>query len=965
MKLVYNIRLRVVFKGRKMENNNYQEQLFKIYEDTLKELNLTLDQISENEKDIARLFIEKVIKANLLQKITCHQLINLYGILDTHKEKHTELSKEIELRIFNNDFDNYISSLPVSENRIFSSNILNLYRKILLEKLDNDNYSSNQKSILKKKLSSVESLLNKYNYNNENEYVSQNDKADFNISYKYRELENIVNDLEISKETLKESENYSFFDTDGNKIPQFIDEKGKKTFDSSKYLDREGRFYNIIQTVKNKIIRDNLYKDIDKDYLRKELNQSIILELYKLKNVSLLSSKESLGELNKGIVKYNKAKEPVILDIDSVQNYSDIQAVTNKVIAKTGGDISDDVYESAIDNAIDDTANDIKLLQQGNTPEDISEIAEKQFDSINDTGNKKRDSKRNVRKLFLLKMLKGIASAFLVSFALTIIATAGAAVAGVSVAVAMATIGITAGIVTSTIQIQKWRKQRKADGEDASLNSLLKDKKMLTKLGTTGLAAVAMIFGAAGLSQAAGIFGFSALSLGGTSSSVSMYKDARNVGMTKEEAIVWSIANAGAILLSGLAGRATAGAAIDAINQNNPENEVFQDKSIVMQEKHTTVDVYDDKAIHNAEKICKMWYRDNPAELQHRVDMINDYNSSHGTNINPYRAIMISADAGGRTFDNMALHVDGGGVKYSGGNHNVINTEQWRQDYGFTKSDIDSVKHLFNGKSINPDAIDTLQRLDRMVSINNEVGKVSSGDAPHYDGVLHRNTVDRAGNPVYNTYAGGKSAFVQQDIITNEETIVFTPLKEGKVAMFGVGMRKVKGLDLRKLIKYLEVEIKDLQEKIKSCKDPEEKKELQDRINIFIKIIDYLKDQMSYFKQLKNRINGKSKPNLDEFLRNVSEEKENILKRIEFLTKNFQSLLKDVKSLEKELEDSKDPKDIIEIKKEIEELKNQTNNFSKEINLLKTRIDNLSEVIEYLNEQKSKELAKNKSKSRR
>ena len=713
-----------------MENNNYQEQLLKIYEDTLKELNLTLDQVSENEKDIARLFIEKVIKANLLQKMTCHQLINLYGILDTHKEKHTELSKEIELRIFNNDFDNYISSLPVSENRIFSSNVLNLYRKILLEKLDNDNYSSNQKSILKKKLSSVESSLDKYNYN-ENEYVSQNDKADFNISYKYRELENIVNDLEITKETLKESENYSFFDIDGNKIPQFIDEKGNKTFDSSKYIDKDGRFHNIIQTVKNKIIRDNLYKDIDKDYLKKELNQSIILELYKLKNVSLLSSKESLGELNKGIVKYNKATELIKLDRDLIQKSSDLPAIMNKGIAKTGGDISDDVYESAIDNAIDDTANDIKLLQQGNTPEDISEIAEKQFDSINDTGNKKRDSKRNVRKLFLLKMLKGIASAFLVSFALTIIATAGAAVAGVSVAVAMATIGITAGIVTSAIQIQRWRKQRKANGEDSSLNSLLKDKRMLTKLGTTGLAAVAMIFGAAGLSQAAGVFGFSAIAVGGSSSSISMYKDARNVGMTKEEAIVWSIANAGAILLSGLAGRASAGATIDAINENYPENEIFQNKSTVMQEKHTITETYDDKALQNAEKICKMWYRDNPAELQHRVDMINDYNSSHGTNINPYRAIMISGDAGGQTFDNMALHVDGGGVQYSGGNHNVINTEQWRQDYGFTKSDIDSVKHLFNGKSINPDAIDTLQKLDRMVSINNEVGKVSSGDAPH------------------------------------------------------------------------------------------------------------------------------------------------------------------------------------------------------------------------------------------
>ena len=40
-----------------------------------------------------------------------------------------------------------------------------------------------------------------------------------------------------------------------------------------------------------------------------------------------------------------------------------------------------------------------------------------------------------------------------------------------------------------------------------------------------------------------------------------------------------------------------------------------------------------------------MWYRDNPDILQQRVDMINAYNAEHGTNIDPYRAIMINGDA--------------------------------------------------------------------------------------------------------------------------------------------------------------------------------------------------------------------------------------------------------------------------------------------------------------------------------
>ena len=94
--------------------------------------------------------------------------------------------------------------------------------------------------------------------------------------------------------------------------------------------------------------------------------------------------------------------------------------------------------------------------------------------------------------------------------------------------------------------------------------------------------------------------------------------------------------------------------------------------------------VYTQDALDNAERIAKMWYADNPGELQHRVDMVNQYNAQNGTNIDPYRAIMLSADAGGQTFDNMALHVDGGGHTHSGGSHTVL-TEQWASEHGVSQ----------------------------------------------------------------------------------------------------------------------------------------------------------------------------------------------------------------------------------------------------------------------------------------
>ena len=380
------------------------------------------------------------------------------------------------------------------------------------------------------------------------------------------------------------------------------------------------------------------------------------------------------------------------------------------------------------------------------------------------------------------------------SAAITVVATAAAATAGISVAVAVATIGVITGISIGALQIHKWRKRQQEAGKPATLSELLKDKNMLTTLGTTAIASIAMIFGAAGITQAASLLGFGALALGGTKNTIQMYKSAKASGFSNAESLSWAIANAAAVVIGGISGRTVANAGINAFNQKNPENTIFQTKEIkqetITTQETKTETVYTSEALNNAERIAKMWYQDNPELLQQRVDMIKDFNASNGTNIDPYRAIVLNADAGAHVPNNMALHVDGGGVEYTNGYHTVL-TRQWAIDNGFSMNDISNLKNLFTSNGINPEGIQAAMKIDPHVSAINEVGAVSIGDTPHYDGVLPQNTVDANGTPVHNVYADGKSPFTTKTTtVFNDETIDIETYKPVNVpwtmGMFGI-----------------------------------------------------------------------------------------------------------------------------------------------------------------------------------
>ena len=623
------------------------------------------------------------------------------------------------------------------------------------------------------------------------------------LSKRWDDLVKRASAVKISDETMRLASKYKFMDANGNLIPQFIDTKGKESTEYKKgySLDSNGRLSRVIDLARHDIAMQNVAKvndEIDNNQLESDINNRIPFKLFEI---------DTADKVMQGAM-------------ENPEQFTDPKFL-EKFVADLGegkGEISNDGYEAAMDAQVNQTGGFASRLKSklkdgatkvggffGKLFKPIADIDKRKDSRV--SGDKARKDKRQKRIDFFVRILKGFGSAFLVSAAITTIATAAAATAGISVAVSLAAIGIVTGITMGAVQVHKWRKRQIDAGQPADINAFLADKRMLATMGTTALASIAMIFGAAGLAQAALPLGYGALALGGSNNAIAMYKDAKNSGMSTSESLIWSFANAAAIIGGGIGGRMTANAGIAAYNQNNPENTIFQTKEITQEtqqiERTETHITYTDDALQNAERIAKMWYMDNPTELQNRVDMINAYNAEHGTTIDPYRAIVLNANAGGQTFDNMAQHIDGGGIKYSGGNHTIL-TQRWGTEYGFDHADLSALKNMFMADgSINPDGMRVAMDIDPLVSARNEVGAISGGDAPHYDSVLPRNTVDVHGTPVYNTYADGASVFESQTVTIIDnipiDVTTYAPVDvPWGMGMFGISYPRTKG-DFEKL----------------------------------------------------------------------------------------------------------------------------------------------------------------------
>ncbi len=762
-------------------------------EQTIEVLQTIPELTEEQQRNFSTLFVNKILNnPYLLAMVPPSTLAYAYTELKKQLNEspdNTEIKNN--LQIITERIDNLSENFNTNIGFYYGdpSNIADVYDgyKKMFEVRIPDITSSVQQQQIRNNLTRLEELISTYD---DKWGISDiNDIKPEKLEKNWDKLSDLINNVPVSDATLKEAAKYKFLDKENKKIPQFIDKKGnaQEDFKEGYSLDKQGRLQRVIDLARQDIIMHDCStydgSKNEKDY-QKELDEQLMLKLFEIDTVDkvMQGAKENPEQFTR----------PEFLE------------QFKKNLSENGGNITDNGYQSAIDNQVNQIAGFVNRIKGkfGESKNKISNFAKKIFAPIRDIDkrakdrgeNGDRESLRKKRIDFFLKILKSFGSAFLFSAAITVVATAAAATAGISVAVAVATIGVITGISMGALQIHKWRKRQQEAGKPATLSELLKDKNMLTTLGTTAIASIAMIFGAAGITQAASLLGFGALALGGTKNTIQMYKSAKTSGFSNAESLSWAIANAAAVVIGGISGRTVANAGINAFNQKNPENTIFQTKEIkqetITTQETKTETIYTSEALNNAERIAKMWYQDNPELLQQRVEMIKEFNASNGTNIDPYRAIVLNADAGAHVPNNMALHVDGGGVEYTNGYHTVL-TRQWAIDNGFSMNDISNLKNLFTSNGINPEGIQAAMKIDPHVSAINEVGAVSIGDTPHYDGILPQNTVDANGTPVHNVYADGKSPFTTKTTtVFNDETIDIETYKPVNVpwtmGMFGI-----------------------------------------------------------------------------------------------------------------------------------------------------------------------------------
>lgn len=618
---------------------------------------------------------------------------------------------------------------------------------------------------------------------------------------RWNDLWDALNRAELTPELKEKLHKWGFADAKGNEIPQFK-KNGK--------LDKSGRLAAIIDLTRHDVAKRHaarVKERIDEDELAAELNEAIEFKLYNMAVADRI--------VNDATANPEQFNDP------------EFRANLLDELSRDGAVISDAGYNAQVDADVNTTAGWAARVKSklGTAADKVGNFFGNIFHPI-----KRVDRLANVRMTggaadkrakrieFFTRILKGFASAFIASALITTIATAAAATAGISLAASMAVIGMVTAIGMGAVQVARWRRAQQKANKPTDIHAFLSDKRLVASLGVSAIAVVAMCFGAAGMATAATSLGYGALAFGGAKNTIETFRDARRSNMSVAESLAWAIANAGAVIAGGLTGRMAANAGINYYNEQNPENTLFQnatDRTIEHTTEHTeTRSEYTQNALDNAERIAKMWYRNNPEILQQRVDAINAYNAEYGTNIDPYRAIMINGDAGGQTFDNMRLHVNNSHIDpnindvYSHGHHRVL-TDAWGRAYDFSPDELRAAAHLFNADgSVNPDGMNTVARLDSYIGERNTVGYMP-GRGVHTDNYLPQNDIVRGAESspnarVYSTYSDGTPATVENTYTTTETTYEnvtdYSRANGDGMAMFGNYNPRVENPELRNRI---------------------------------------------------------------------------------------------------------------------------------------------------------------------
>lgn len=509
---------------------------------------------------------------------------------------------------------------------------------------------------------------------------------------RWDELNNALDGAALFDKTKESVRKYNFTDKNQETIPQFL-ENGE--------LDPDGRAAAILDLTRGDIARrlvSDLDAEIDTEEIEQELNDEFLIKLYETAN----------------------ADKIVQMATENPEVFTDPQKRAEFIrgLGDAGGEISDAAYNAALDENANATAGWGARFKKklGTATEKVGGFFGKVF-----RRNEKVDRLSGVRmasqpvdmrqkRIELFKrVLKGFASAFIASAIITTVATAAAATAGISLAASMAAIGIITAIGMGIIQVRRWQKNH----PDGQLKDMLKDTQLLTSLGVSAVAVVAMCFGAAGMAEAAMALGYGALALGGTKNAVEAYHDARNSRtadgkrMSVAESIAWAIANAGAVVAGGLTGRMAANAAIDAYNNANPENRLLQnanDRTVEHTTEHETTERhYDPDAIRHHEEMMIKYHWETPESFATKIDGLMDAGLSHDEAV---RYLLAWHDTT---------------------SHNL--GQGYFNSIGMDANEVAALRGSINGDTINltPESIKAFNHFNPHISETNTVGSIAHG----------------------------------------------------------------------------------------------------------------------------------------------------------------------------------------------------------------------------------------------
>ena len=682
---------------------------------------------TEEWKDFENRLTEKMIDENVLQfvppKLLGQKYEELRQIIATAPEG-SDVSREQQMfEKVENRIDVLCSNLEKKEGLYFAdvTNISDAYDGYMAmfearEQGLSDTPEDNQK---KEVIENGKNYLNDVIAEYDNEWNLNGENLDKNAEQRFDQLNKLLPSVNVSDETLQLISNFKFNDLDRQPEPQFQSADGtlSDTYSPGATVIPGSKLDNIILVAKQNVLMHELGSDtpITTEDLTNNLNEEVQATLFSLH----VSDRVARGGIE---------------NPDEFTNKEHLQAFVRKLAdIEHPMSITPAGYEAGIDNCINATGAyahrlSKKLNKNSSIPVRLFDPLQKLDKRAKDRTVEEKPSLRALR----LKELKGMGklglSAFLVSGAITTAGTIAASDASLTAAtgglnkLAGAALGVTLGVTMTARTIWKWRKQRKKDGLPCGLKAMVKDPRLMTTVTTTALGAAALGFAATGNPGIAAACGYGSLVIGGGSSAVLSYRDNVKAGMGKAEAAAWAIGRAAVTGVAAWAGRETANTLIDAYNQYNPDNKIFQheektgshDETITTTEKVLDFDALDQNA---KEFLQNNWYKDNPDLLNSRIDALQNAGVEH-----PHHMLLTAHDAGMQAPDNMAMY-DGG---TSNGYHTVFG-EGFAQQHNVSYDSIQDMKMLFNNDgTVNADAISAYDGLKSHVGMNNFVSTIEN-----------------------------------------------------------------------------------------------------------------------------------------------------------------------------------------------------------------------------------------------